>query len=221
MKKICRRGHEYDAPSKVGCPICYKETKKRYYEANKEESNRRNREWIKANKTRYLKNAKRYRRTNKEKVKESYATWSANKPLYGIWRGMNKRCYDPKCDHYCLYGGRGITVCERWRGEEGYGNFIKDMPPRPSPKHSIDRINTNGNYEPTNCKWSTAAEQMRNRRNNVLVTINGETKCLKDWSLSSGINAKTLQKRIWSNWPEDQLLSPPNQKFHTRGSSKK
>jgi hypothetical protein len=74
---------------------------------------------------------------------------------------MNQRICNPKASNYQYYGGRGITICERWRKFE---NFFADMGPRPSPAHSIDRIENNGNYEPGNCRWATAVEQNRNKR---------------------------------------------------------
>jgi hypothetical protein len=90
---------------------------------------------------------------------------------YGIWNAMKTRCNNDKIIPFEYYGGRGIKVCERW---ESFDNFIADMGPAPSNKHSIDRIDTNGNYEPGNCKWSTVSEQAVNKRTNVFVEINGE-----------------------------------------------
>jgi hypothetical protein len=85
-------------------------------------------------------------------------------PEHRNWRNMIDRCGNPKCKYYPRYGGRGIKVCERWLGPDGFANFYADMGPKPSPAHSIDRVNNDAGYEPGNCKWATKAEQARNRR---------------------------------------------------------
>lgn len=85
-----------------------------------------------------------------------------------VWRAMKQRCFSPRCKAYANYGGRGITVCERWlNGEDGKTGlecFVLDMGPKPTPEHSIDRIDNDGNYEPGNCRWATAKEQRSNQR---------------------------------------------------------
>src|SRR5215210_7372804 len=82
-------------------------------------------------------------------------------PEYKVWNNMHTRCRNPKFRYFKDYGGRGITVCERWKRLE---NFYADMGPRPTPTHSIDRIDVNGNYEPSNCRWATPTQQVLNRR---------------------------------------------------------
>ena len=84
--------------------------------------------------------------------------------LYEIWKHMRYRCTNPNNHAWKDYGGRGIIVCERWM--DSFENFYEDMGHRPSPNHSIDRIDNNGNYDPTNCRWATASQQQQNKRNN-------------------------------------------------------
>jgi hypothetical protein len=85
-------------------------------------------------------------------------------PEWRIWSGMRARCSNPNNKAYKWYGARGIKVCERWCGPDGFMNFIADMGRRPSPNLSIDRIDNDGNYEPGNCRWATAKQQSQNRR---------------------------------------------------------
>lgn len=133
-------------------------------------------------------------------------------PGYRTWLSMIARCENPRTESYPRYGGRGITVCERWRGS--FADFIADVGPRPSPSHSIDRINVNGNYEPGNCRWATAVEQQRNRRSNRVLTINGRTQCLQAWADEVGIKSVTLQRRISKGMPPELAVLKPVRPGH-------
>ena len=102
-----------------------------------------------------------------------------NTPEYSAWSDIKTRCHNSNRPEYPRYGGRGIKVCDRWL--ESFDVFLADMGPRLSNQHSIDRINNNGNYEPGNCRWATNKEQVRNRRNTVKITIDGNCKSLAEW----------------------------------------
>lgn len=123
------------------------------------------------------------------------ATTRTKKKEYRSWRQMIYRCYSEKSGiQYERYGKRGISVCDRWL--ESFENFLIDMGEIPSSSHSIDRINNNGNYEPSNCRWATRQEQNKNRRTTIIVEINGETKCLKDWCLHYKLSYSCIRYRI-------------------------
>ncbi len=126
---------------------------------------------------------------------------------YQAWRAMIGRCYNSKTSNYHLYGGRGIKVCDEWR--RSYSAFLAYIGRRPSPRHSLDRFPDNdGNYEPGNVRWATQQEQGRNRRTNVTITINGETRCVREWAELSGIGEATITHRLKSGWETSRLLSP-------------
>lgn len=113
----------------------------------------------------------------------------ARRRLYGIWAAIKRRCTNPRVQEYRLYGGRGITVCDRWLRD--FAAFEADMGPRPSPKHTVDRVDVNGPYSPENCRWATWKVQQRNRRNNILV--DGRT--LTEWAEELGVGYWTLRAR--------------------------
>jgi hypothetical protein len=128
-------------------------------------------------------------------------------PLYSIWCGMKNRCYNRNEPTYPYYGGRGITVCEDWR--LSFAFFWADMGPRPSPRHSLDRIDNDGPYSPDNCRWATRSEQSGNRRNNITLTHNGETTFAKEWARRVGLSYETLLHRLDRGWSAERALTTP------------
>lgn len=113
---------------------------------------------------------------------------------YRAWRGMIGRCTRPRHKNYASYGGRGISVCASWR--HSYRTFLADVGRAPSWRHSIDRINPNGNYEPGNVRWATPTEQADNRTITVLLCLDGITKPLAAWARETGVPYRTLHSRL-------------------------
>lgn len=127
---------------------------------------------------------------------------------YSTWVHMTQRCYNPRNDYYPIYGGRGISVCAEWRND--FAAFLDYVGPKPTPRHSLDRFpNQNGNYEPGNVRWATPEQQNRNLRSNVWITHNGETKCLQDFSILSGLNSATIRTRLKLGWSIERALTQP------------
>ncbi len=114
-------------------------------------------------------------------------------PEWVCWCAIRTRCGRPSAVNYHLYGGRGIRVCERWMS---FDNFLADMGRKPTPRHSIDRINNNGHYEPGNCRWATRSEQGRNRRDNFFITPGGTTRTLSEGAKALGIDRSSLSRRV-------------------------
>jgi hypothetical protein len=133
--------------------------------------------------------------------------WEKPSPEWVSWTSMRHRCDNPRNAQYPRYGGRGISVCERW--EESYANFLEDMGRRPTLKHSLDRINVNGPYSPENCKWSTSREQSRNKTTTVILEFNGERLCVRDWSDRTGVSHDAISKRIKAGWSVERTLTTP------------
>ncbi len=128
-------------------------------------------------------------------------------PEYGIWSAMKNRCNNSNVGNYKNYGGRGIQVCNRWLNS--FENFIQDMGYRPTPQHTLERENVNGDYCPTNCRWATYQEQARNKRNNVFLTIDGSEEKLVNLVDQSGISRDTILSRIKRGYsPEDAVSKP-------------
>lgn len=129
-------------------------------------------------------------------------------PEYRNWCAMRQRCHDKNHPAYRRHGARGVKVCERWND---FRNFLEDMGPRPSEKHTLDRFpNNDGDYEPGNVRWATMEEQAANKNCNRWLTIDGVRKLLTHWADENGINSATLNKRIALGWPQDKWFIPPD-----------
>lgn len=133
--------------------------------------------------------------------------------LYGIWCNMKNRCYNPTTDSYKDYGARGIEVCKCWR--ESFEEFMKWAyengydESKEARECSLDRVDTNGNYEPQNCKWSTLIEQANNKRNNHILEYHGEKMTLAQWARKLGFSYCVLFQRIYRGWSVERALETP------------
>lgn len=126
-------------------------------------------------------------------------------PECRAWHHMRARCENHEHPSYPRYGGRGITVCNEWQVFE---TFYSDMGPRPSPKHTLERINNDLGYSKANCTWATRAQQAHNTRRTRLITHNGETLCLREWARRIGVHHCTLAYRIKMGFPMEYVMRP-------------
>ncbi len=128
-------------------------------------------------------------------------------PTFNSWKSMLSRCFDPRHPSWADYGGRGITVCRAWFD---YPAFAADMGERPAGL-TIDRIDTNGNYEPGNCRWSTNREQQTNKSNNVSLTFDDRTQTIVEWAEELGLKPATLWSRLnVCGWSVEKALATPS-----------
>lgn len=136
--------------------------------------------------------------------------------LYKVYTSMIYRCYNKNNYQYYLYGSRGISVCEEWKKDfMNFYNWAMENGYNKNAKHgecTLDRIDVNGNYEPSNCRWINNKEQQRNKRNNTFITYKNETKCLSEWSEITGISKSTLLYRLNNNWDLEKLFTPITRK---------
>lgn len=128
-------------------------------------------------------------------------------PEFTAWLAMLGRCNNPNNNRFSYYGARGIRVCAEWAND--FAAFLAHIGPRPSPQHSVDRINVNGNYEPGNVRWASRVEQCRNKRSNVVVEFRGERRCISEWAECTGLPYYTVQRRLSWGWPVDAALTLP------------
>lgn len=125
-------------------------------------------------------------------------------PLYSTWLNIKSRCYRPTCREYKYYGKRGIEMHPSWI--HSFSTFIDDMGPKPTPLHSVERLDNSGNYEPGNCIWATHTTQANNRRSNRLITYKGQTRTMTQWSRIINVKVATIWYRLEHEWPIERVL---------------
>ena len=138
--------------------------------------------------------------------------------LYDIWANMIGRCKNPNNKDYPNYGGRGIFVCEEWKKSDAFLEWSKEN--GYTDELTLDRIDTNKGYSPSNCRWITNAAQQRNKRNNRIISYNGESHCVAEWAEITGINVRTLDSRLRLGWSVERVLTRPVQKKGDRNGRK-
>ncbi len=131
--------------------------------------------------------------------------WSKT-ATYRTWIKIRDRCQNKSAAKYLDYGGRGISVCERWQKFE---NFLADMGEKPSPEYSLDRINNDGDYEPGNCRWADAKMQANNRRSSRFIEFDGNRKTIAQWADQTGLSQPMIFKRLQRGWSVEQTLTRP------------
>ena len=134
---------------------------------------------------------------------ESWSHGMSRTKEYSTWSKMRSRCYNKNSKDYPDYGGRGIKTSEEW---SDFSSFFKDMGAAPTKKHSIDRINVNGDYSKDNCRWATANQQARNKRTNLIIEYNGERLCLIDMCEKYNLAYKYTSKRLKNGWSIERII---------------
>ena len=139
-----------------------------------------------------------------------YETDYSHQKWYSSYKGMKERCNKPNCKQYKNYGGRGIKICEEWETVEGFAKWVEKNPYFEGA--SIDRIDVNGDYEPSNCRWATPKIQANNRRNTLYIGCNGEVHTVSEWAEITGINPSTLRNRYKRGDRGLDLFRPSNKR---------
>lgn len=139
-----------------------------------------------------------------EVVRHGHARKGKQSPEYRVWGGMLTRCYNENNKTYLRYGGKGIKVCDRWRNS--FLAFLEDMGTRPSPKHTLDRIDNNGNYEPGNCRWATLIEQARNKSTSLWIEVDGVNRPAMEWCEISGTDYHAFYWRYENGWSPQECV---------------
>jgi hypothetical protein len=147
----------------------------------------------------------------RQRIKHGHDRRGQRSLEYKVWVGIRSRCNNKAHGLYSYYGGRGIKVCSRWNGKNGFANFLKDMGPRPSARYSIERKDNNKGYSPSNCCWATHHDQMRNTRHTVMVLFGGRRMCLTDAAIEAGLPYKVVHGRIKRRgWTVERALTTPH-----------
>jgi hypothetical protein len=133
-------------------------------------------------------------------------------PLYHVWQSMKNRCQNPHNPQWKDYGGRGITVCEEWRGPNGFKRFLLDLGERPH-GYQLDRVDVNGNYTPKNCRWASRKTQQRNRRDTSKVFVEGQWHIVADLVEASGLKNETIINRAATATTIAEIVSPQRKVF--------
>jgi len=145
-----------------------------------------------------------------DRTKQSNSTHQQSRTrLYGVYRSMLGRCLNPANHRYSFYGARGIKVCRRWRGPQGFQNFAADMGERPAGARSLERRDNNGPYSPDNCHWATQKEQCRNQRSNRLVWYKGKKFCLAELCEIMHVPYPRTMARLLSGWSIKEAVEIP------------
>jgi hypothetical protein len=144
---------------------------------------------------------------------------SGKHPLFNIWKAMIQRCENPNHTHYASYGGRGVVVCERWRND--FEAFAADMGDRPSPRHTIDRMNNQKGYQPGNVRWATPYQQLNNTRRTVYVEWQGKRITLSDAAEISGVDRATIAWRVNRGWSMEKIMTTPSTMTANKGVPKR
>ncbi len=159
---------------------------------------------------------------NQKKERIQNKTWSSdNIYLYRLWAHIKNKCYNKNDSGFCFYGEKGIVICDIWKNnsKQFINDILLNLGHRPTIKHQLDRIDVRGNYELSNIRWATPKENSRNKSNNVLITINNETKTLAEWSELSGVTRNTISARYKRGCVEEKILKPIIKKINKPNNS--
>lgn len=155
------------------------------------------------------------------KVRHGHAMKGRKSPEYLTWASIIRRCTNPRQAAFADYGARGVTVSPTWRGPGGFERFLAELGPKPTPRHTIDRIDNSRGYEPGNCRWVTHQEQQHNRGSNHWIEAAGERLLLVDWARRLGCGTSVITNRIGMyGWSPERAVTTPVRRIQRRGGQK-